>query len=87
MSFQIPSYSLLSGIINYKENLREVLALYFEKAKCDTILRNFFLDWLLMEGKPVWGFDSCKVICVPVDRPTPLNIQRTLMGLNGFSLT
>lgn len=81
MSFQIPSYSLLSGIINDKENLREVLALCFEKAKCDAVLRNPFLDWLLMEGKPFWGFDSCKVIYVPVDRPTPLNIQRTLMGL------
>lgn len=71
MSFQIPSYSLRSGIINYKENLREVLALCFEKAKCDTVLRNLFLDWLLMEGKSVWGFGSCKAIHVPVDGLTP----------------
>lgn len=51
--FQIPFYSLLNHIIDYQENLREVLALCFEKAKYDTVLRNLFLGWLPGNGKSV----------------------------------
>lgn len=52
-SFQMPFYSLLSRIINHQETLREVLALCFQKARHEAVLKKLFLSWLPGKGKSV----------------------------------